>query len=233
MKDTVASYPPVGSEYDSDLFNIQTLLWQPQTLQAFDVHSSSALNGSWAESGTDPNRLTFDTPLMDQITNASMTSPAISLDGPSPAKSFVTLENDPHNWNPLVNSLESNRCTFPKANNYSSSITPKCISKHRSSEKTLGASPSLEPLLHISARKGDCDVLRTLLKYRSDINMRDSNGRTALHVASEHGHQKAVSLLLRHGADVEALDLEGKSPLYLAVVASKNEVANVLLSYKY
>lgn len=89
--------------------------------------------------------------------------------------------------------------------------------------------PPLPPVLHISARKGDREILQTLLKHGAAVNERDSQGNSPLHIASEIGNEAIVSLLLRNGADRNALDSDGRSPLYLAVSGSHNAVVDLLL----
>jgi ankyrin repeat protein len=44
------------------------------------------------------------------------------------------------------------------------------------------------------------------------INLRDSNGQTALHLAAFNGHVAAVETMLKHGADTTVRDHSGKTP---------------------
>jgi len=50
-----------------------------------------------------------------------------------------------------------------------------------------------------------------------DVNVVDSEGRSALHVACTHGHYAAARWLIRRGAMLDAIDPHGRTPLVVAV----------------
>ena len=67
------------------------------------------------------------------------------------------------------------------------------------------------------------DVVRLLLDYNADVNVRDEFGETALHRVVSFGDTESdksccglVQLLLDAGADVNAASIKGKTPLYIA-----------------
>ncbi len=64
--------------------------------------------------------------------------------------------------------------------------------------------------LHAAARKGDEDMISTLLAAGADPNGRDSKGRTPLHYAAKHGG-KCYILLVDAGAK-RVYDSDGKFP---------------------
>ena len=68
-------------------------------------------------------------------------------------------------------------------------------------------------LLHAAAYDGRPEIVEVLLKLGSDINARETSGRTPLHHAANHGHIDVIDILLRNGADIEARDGEGLTPL--------------------
>lgn len=65
-----------------------------------------------------------------------------------------------------------------------------------------GANPNcVEPrkrasLLQWASDKGCLDIADLLIKYKADVNKRDSNGDTPLMAACRNGHLEVVELLL-------------------------------------
>ncbi|KAH9987410.1 ankyrin repeat-containing domain protein, partial [Russula vinacea] len=92
-----------------------------------------------------------------------------------------------------------------------------------------------------AAFNGDLEMVQVLLKYKADINARDTHGGTPLHSAS-HGDtwkdphiasslSKVARLLLEHGADVNARTNHQSTPLHEAVKYGRVEVVRVLLHH--
>jgi ankyrin repeat protein len=50
-----------------------------------------------------------------------------------------------------------------------------------------------------------------LLDLKSDINLQDKNGETALHLACKHGHTKAAAVLLEYDADTSLVSIFHKN----------------------
>ncbi|XP_067866484.1 inversin isoform X2 [Heterodontus francisci] len=82
-----------------------------------------------------------------------------------------------------------------------------------------------------AAGKGSDDVLRTMLRVKSDIdiNMADKYGGTALHAAVLSGHVSTVKLLLEYGAQVDAMDVMKHTPLFRACEMGHKEVIQTLI----
>jgi ankyrin repeat protein len=57
-------------------------------------------------------------------------------------------------------------------------------------------------------------VLRLLLEYTADIDMKNYFGRTALHRVAENGHEAVVWRLLEYTADVNANTGYGRTGLH-------------------
>ena len=55
--------------------------------------------------------------------------------------------------------------------------------------------------IHVAARNGQLEPLKSLIELKSNINVKDKNGETALHLAAKHGQHRAVRILLQHDAD--------------------------------
>ncbi len=82
-----------------------------------------------------------------------------------------------------------------------------------------GGSPLAE-----AARQQDKTAMRALLKQRSDVNLPEADGATALHWAAHWNDLETVDMLLAAGAKVNARNDYGVTPLALAI-----ENANVAL----
>lgn len=86
------------------------------------------------------------------------------------------------------------------------------------------ASPDDDPRsesrpLSAAASMGHNKVVRTLLRYKADVNIEDGARKTPLHHAAENGRYNVAQTLLRHQANVSALDIERRTPLHSAAKA--------------
>lgn len=86
-----------------------------------------------------------------------------------------------------------------------------------------------EAVLH-AARRGELELLESLLHKGATTNFCDQYGLTSLHVASLKGYKDAVMLLIEFGADLECEDAEGHTPLHLAVEGGSTETIEVLIN---
>ena len=86
-----------------------------------------------------------------------------------------------------------------------------------------GANPNIKspdgfPLLTVAVKSGDLNVVRLLLEYKADPNMKDSNfGFTPMMSAVTRGYVDIVKLLVEYNADVNARDNSGGSVLEWAI----------------
>lgn len=72
-------------------------------------------------------------------------------------------------------------------------------------------------LIHWAADRNQVEILHILLDSPAiNINLRDSDGQTALHYASSCGNAECLTLLLSRGADKSVLDNDGETALALA-----------------
>ncbi|MGH9801589.1 MAG: ankyrin repeat domain-containing protein [Blastocatellia bacterium] len=78
------------------------------------------------------------------------------------------------------------------------------------------ANDANKTLLHITAAKGQLQLVRTLLAKGVDVNAKDKFGYTALHYAAKEGHLPIAEALIAKGARVNAENTFGKAPLDLA-----------------
>jgi ankyrin repeat protein len=87
--------------------------------------------------------------------------------------------------------------------------------------------------LHIAAEMGYADLVE-LLAPKTDLDLRDGEGGTALHAAvretiARETHKDVVKALLRAGVRTEATDDRGRTALHLAAAAGKADLAEILL----
>lgn len=98
-----------------------------------------------------------------------------------------------------------------------------------------GASMHYE-LLHAAAQ-GKLDVVKQQLRCKCDscmlqpaIQLRTSEGWTALSAAANRGHASVVAELIASGAEVDAVTTTGRTPLMLAARRAYPDVVQVLLA---
>lgn len=70
--------------------------------------------------------------------------------------------------------------------------------------------------LHIACSRGHLDIVRLLLKYGANPNIRDCVSNLPIHLAIISSHVPIVTLLLEAGTDIHSLDMNGKTVLHLA-----------------
>lgn len=78
-------------------------------------------------------------------------------------------------------------------------------------------------------QRGDIEQIERHIRWGTDIDQLDKDGKRPLHVAAELGNYAVVKLLIKNGADIDAPDREGHTPLYAAVMAGKPRVAEILI----
>lgn len=85
------------------------------------------------------------------------------------------------------------------------------------------------PVLLYAAQHGYSDVIRSLLEYDIDVNVRGSNGQTALIEAVKGGHGGTVQLLLMTEIDLHISDDAGFTALDYAYIAEQSiMIAHIL-----
>lgn len=84
-----------------------------------------------------------------------------------------------------------------------------------------------------AVERGDVRTAGVLLKNGSNVNVRNSEGRTALHIAVIAGNTDMLKLILSRNPDVNAQDdTIGTTPLALAVSRKYTDGVRLILSHK-
>lgn len=84
-------------------------------------------------------------------------------------------------------------------------------------------------LLHQAAYNGNINEVRLLLNAKTDINIKDKKGFTALHFAVYSGHLDVVKLLISKEANIYARTTKGSTVLHFAVVAKSKAIVEELI----
>eukprot|EP00439_Symbiodinium_sp_Y106_P075191 s1379_g14.t2 len=85
-------------------------------------------------------------------------------------------------------------------------------------------------LLFYAVETGREDLVKWLLKTRSNPNARSKDKSTCTILAAEKGHLKILKALVAKNVDVNAQDLMGNNALLLSVMAARDNVARYLLN---
>ena len=69
-----------------------------------------------------------------------------------------------------------------------------------------------------AAMKGDKAAVQALIKEKTDVNVPQADGATAIQWAAYRNDLEMADLLIRAGANVKLANREGATPLYLASI---------------
>ncbi|XP_055848446.1 serine/threonine-protein phosphatase 6 regulatory ankyrin repeat subunit A-like [Episyrphus balteatus] len=86
--------------------------------------------------------------------------------------------------------------------------------------------------LHYATFNGNIAIIKVLLKYGADVDVKEENGFTPLHIACAKGNVEIIELLLTKNVDVNSLSYDKMTPLYIAVSNSHRDVAKCLMNHR-
>lgn len=90
-----------------------------------------------------------------------------------------------------------------------------------------------ESILSIACRANWQDIVKLLLKIDGiNINVQDSDGKTALYTPSLRGYVGVVNLLIEGDINVNKCNNEGISPLFIAAELNRPAIVKILLNVK-
>jgi ankyrin repeat protein len=91
------------------------------------------------------------------------------------------------------------------------------------SRNNLKAAP-----IQSAAAAGHEKIVKLLLRYKADPNIREQGGYTPLHAAAQNGDESMIRALIYGGADVDVQSDDGRLPLDLALEAGHIGAAKIL-----
>ncbi|KAI1497420.1 hypothetical protein F5X99DRAFT_396847 [Biscogniauxia marginata] len=91
--------------------------------------------------------------------------------------------------------------------------------------------PNTIGAIHQASAHGFGNIILALLRHRTDVNLRDHCGQTALHGAAGYGHEAATRILLDNHAKADLKDDEGRTPLLYASGHGCSGIVRKLLAH--
>lgn len=85
--------------------------------------------------------------------------------------------------------------------------------------------------LHFAAYYGLVSLVQKLIENDTQVDVKDSWGRSPLSWAAENGYHEVVKLLLEKGANAEFKDRNLRTPLSMAAMSGYDTVVKILLDY--
>ncbi|MHC4113652.1 MAG: ankyrin repeat domain-containing protein, partial [Planctomycetota bacterium] len=84
--------------------------------------------------------------------------------------------------------------------------------------------------IHEAAVEGHLNLVKSLIKTGTDVNVKGRLEYTPLHHAAENGHANLVKFLISRGADLEVRNHNGRTPLALAACRGHKEMVELLIA---
>lgn len=85
-------------------------------------------------------------------------------------------------------------------------------------------------IFHQAVIKGDLSTVEKLIHQGTDLEEKDTAGRTALHLAAYQSNEKIFTMLVKAGSYVNALENDEYDVVTIAAVANDIEMLNLALS---
>ena len=95
-------------------------------------------------------------------------------------------------------------------------------------EQVFAVNKKGDSALHISAKRGEVEILEALLEAGAKVNLQNKSGDTPLHLACYGNKEEAVLLLMEHGADPKIINTKKESAFHKAAVICGEDIFNAL-----
>ena len=130
-----------------------------------------------------------------------------------------TLFVDEENRTALFIAVQNNRCPVAE-----------CLLRTTNGKKLLQIKDRrLQTPLHKAASMGHLAMIKFLLSFHPDLEIKEEHGETALFLAVEWDRLGVVDVLLEHGAQVFTQNVFGGTPLHAAAINGHSRIIEQLL----
>lgn len=83
--------------------------------------------------------------------------------------------------------------------------------------------------IHFAAYLGSTNILKQLLPHKPNLNIKSSEGLTALHISASKGFNDFISLLLEYGAHIDEKDNTNHTALHYSIPQNHLETVKYLI----
>lgn len=101
----------------------------------------------------------------------------------------------------------------------------------RKHPKEVNAKAAGKAAIHCAAVAGNIAVLKVLLEFKADVEIKDEDGDRPLHLCAYSDEDEAAKLLIDVGANVNSKNLKGATPLVIAAVKGHYSVLRLLVNH--
>jgi ankyrin repeat protein len=98
-------------------------------------------------------------------------------------------------------------------------------------QKKTWVSKNKVHILHTVCENGHTNMIKKILTYDKDVNIKTEEGCTPLYLACNAGHHDTVLMLLEEcKAKINSADKKGKTPLFIACEKNRETIVHLLLA---